>query len=81
MRYNSEFRDFFSFSSSPIGQKYTDTLMNELLTPYGLTLEGIKGHSLKDHLLLATYLLTATSTPLCAVILPSYSATAIKSVF
>lgn len=58
-----------------------DTLMNELLTPYGLTLEGIKVHSLKDHLLLATYLLTATSTPLCAVILPSYSANAIKSMF
>lgn len=79
MQYNSEFRDFFSFSSSPTGQKYMDTLMKELLAPYELTLEGIEGYSLRDHLLLTAYLLTVTSAPLCVVMLPSYSANKIKS--
>lgn len=79
MIYNSEFRDFFSFSSTFAGQKYMDTMMRELLLPYGLDPEGFSKFSLKDHLLLTTYLLTAVSAPLCAILLPSHSIEDIKS--
>ena len=80
MIYNSEFRDFFSFSSTFAGQKYMDTIMRELLLPYGLDPEDFSKISLKDHLLLTTYSLTAVSAPLCAILLPFHSIVEIKSV-
>lgn len=69
MKYNSDSRDLFSFSSTHSGQRYIDGIMRELLLPYNLTSEGIANASAKDRLLLTTYLLTAVSAPLCSILL------------